>query len=158
MKCRHMTCYQCEDAELVSLREEYEIMREDSERLRRERDEARACLAFERVTVAELRAEVEFIKAEYEKANASDLTRDALALQNATLLHKAENYNGLVDALKVSEDENKKLIAALNKARADAIMLRSALNKYFKPSLPYAQWSNEEHQVEIVLDKTEQYK
>ena len=139
-----MTCYQCEDAELVSLREEYEIMREDSERLRRERDGARA--------------EVEFINAEYEKANASDLTRDALALQNATLLHKAENYNGLVDALKVSEDENKKLIAALNKARADAIMLRSALNKYFKPSLPYAQWSNEEHQVEIVLDKTEQYK
>lgn len=35
MKCRHMTCYQCEDAELVSLREEYEIMREDNARLRK---------------------------------------------------------------------------------------------------------------------------
>lgn len=34
MECRHMTCHQCEDANLVSLREEYEIMREDNEKLR----------------------------------------------------------------------------------------------------------------------------
>lgn len=34
MKCRHTICHQCEDAGLVSLREEYEIMREENEKLR----------------------------------------------------------------------------------------------------------------------------
>ena len=35
------------------------------------------------------------------------------------MTHEEENYNGLVDALKVSEDENRKLIEALNKARKE---------------------------------------
>lgn len=37
-----------------------------------------------------------FIKSEYEKANASDLTRDALALQNAALKAELEEANAEV--------------------------------------------------------------
>ena len=57
----------------------YEYQRELTaklEQVMRERDEARACLAFERVTVAELRAEVERLRAD----NADLLSRlDAAA-------------------------------------------------------------------------------
>jgi hypothetical protein len=56
----------------------YRELLDDNVRVRAERDEARA----ER---DEARAELAFIAAEYEKANASDLTRDALAMQNAAL-------------------------------------------------------------------------
>ena len=44
----------------------------------------------------EARAELNFIKSEYEKANASDLTRDALALQNAALKAELEEANAEV--------------------------------------------------------------
>ena len=43
------------------------------------------------------------------------------------MTHEEENYNGLVDALKVSEDENRKLIEALNKARKERDEARAEL-------------------------------
>lgn len=46
MQCRHTICHQCEDAGLVSLREEYEIMREDNEKLRSLLAEARGMVGF----------------------------------------------------------------------------------------------------------------
>jgi hypothetical protein len=42
----------------------------------------------------EARSELAFIAAEYEKANASDLTRDALAMQNAALKAEVERQRG----------------------------------------------------------------
>lgn len=86
MKCRHMTCYQCEDAELVSLREEYEIMREDNARLTKERDEAHSLLQ-------EIEVGPDYTACDYrdERANVRIYWIDSIRNKARLLLGKSTN-------------------------------------------------------------------
>lgn len=44
MKCQHMACHQCEDADLAAMRDERDSLRAEVERLRAEVDAAREAL------------------------------------------------------------------------------------------------------------------
>lgn len=44
MKCQHMACHQCEDADLTAMRDECDLLRAEVGRLRAERRQLRARL------------------------------------------------------------------------------------------------------------------
>lgn len=77
--------------------------------------------------------ELQFIKAEYEKANASELTRDALAMQNAVLKAKIETLREALQQVIVDINDphprNGTLVGVTNSLRATQNMVAGVLEE-----------------------------